>query len=281
MDVTTKELEAILKYKTNKGATVIQQNSRFVGYSARVTSHQDVRQVYKKIKMCQPNARHVVCAYSIEGHPEYYGNDFHDDGEPGAGRQILKYMTDENIKNTAIFVARRYGGVRMGPDRFECYVEAAKASLTIKEIPSNNDASPTPAPKKKPRIEVGNRETAEVRNDESNTDEDDNKIPVQSTKPVKKHVNHQIRGRSYNPRGRPEQRPTNLPRRESAAYLPKSTGATRRPQRRPYFYHRQAGPRYHRGNPRGGYSYDYMSQTEDWSGPYNGAFDRMSQEDVL
>ena len=35
-------------------------------------------------------------------------------------------MKKQNLKNRVIFVSRKYGGVRMGADRFECYLSAAK-----------------------------------------------------------------------------------------------------------------------------------------------------------
>ena len=95
VDVSTDQLEKILKYKTQKGGTIIQQGSRFTAYIADVRNYQQIRDVYKKMKMIQPNARHIVCSYILQDEPEHCGQDFHDDGEPGAGRIILRYMKED------------------------------------------------------------------------------------------------------------------------------------------------------------------------------------------
>ena len=61
-----------------------------------------------------------------------YNQDFCDDGEPGAGRNILNTLMYNSYNNVVVFVARRYGGIKMGANRFECYREAALTAL--KEI---------------------------------------------------------------------------------------------------------------------------------------------------
>ena len=42
---------------------------------------------------------------------------YHDDGELGAGRRLLKYMRDNQIINAAFIVTRWMGG-HIGPQRF-------------------------------------------------------------------------------------------------------------------------------------------------------------------
>ena len=129
------DLERILKLKIKKDAEIKQENSTFSAYTCAVKTHQEIRELYIKLKMCQPGARHIVCAYRIN-HPEkQHSDDYQDDGEPGAGRSILKLMEDNNISNQVVFVARRYGGIRMGADRFQCYVQSAKAALLTHNLP--------------------------------------------------------------------------------------------------------------------------------------------------
>ena len=91
-----------------------------------IESHDQIDELYLKMKMIQPNARHIVCAYWIDGfEPISQAQDYHDDGEPMAGRQLLDILIKDNLKNRVIFVARRYGGIKMGPERFDCYKKAA------------------------------------------------------------------------------------------------------------------------------------------------------------
>ena len=153
------ELEHILKINLKKNAELSQDNSIFSAYVGTARSHKGIRDVYRKMKLIQPGARHIVCAYYIDHPDEYYSQDFQDDGEPGAGRVLLKILTQNNLKNHVIFVARKYGGIRMGPERFQCYAESAKAALisagiqiniaeksrqsTNKDIPEHENANRT------------------------------------------------------------------------------------------------------------------------------------------
>ena len=131
IDVTPEEMENILRAKTIKGDTLKKQESEFTAYMASVESFQDIQTVYKKIKMLKPDARHVCCSYRLSDPdiPDHIANDFQDDGEPGAGRVLLDLLEYKQCKDVAVFVARKYGGVRMGVDRLTLYQKAAKSAL--------------------------------------------------------------------------------------------------------------------------------------------------------
>ena len=47
----------------------------------------------------------------------------------GGGRTLLEYMHEYDLKKRTIFVIRKYGGVRMGIDRFTCYKIAANDAV--------------------------------------------------------------------------------------------------------------------------------------------------------
>ena len=130
------ELEKVLKMDTHKGPSVEQHRSKFTAHIASVKSHQQIRQIYKKMRLLHPEARHIVCAYWLEGGDTVYNQSFHDDQEPGAGRVLLKFLRENNLEGQVVFVARRYGGIRMGNDRFVCYQEAAKAAFGLNRAPS-------------------------------------------------------------------------------------------------------------------------------------------------
>ena len=123
------DLERTLKLKIKKEAEITQDNSIFSAYTAEARSHSEIRDMFCKLKLCQPGARHIVCAYYIDHEEEHYAKDYHDDNEPGAGRVLLNLLVKNELKNRVIFVARKYGGIRMGADRFQCYAESAKAAL--------------------------------------------------------------------------------------------------------------------------------------------------------
>ena len=100
----------------------------FIGYTAEVGSHQDVRDIYKRLKLTEPNARHIVCAYRLPGTP-HLANNFHDDGEPGSGRSLLSFLEEHKLEYRAVFVVRRYGGIKLGSDRFNMYIQAARLAI--------------------------------------------------------------------------------------------------------------------------------------------------------
>ena len=114
-------------------------------------------------------ARHIVCAYWIDG-PAHTSQDFCDDGEPGAGRALLEILRNQNMKNKVIFVTRKYGGVKMGSSRFECY--RAAAEVVLKAHPWNEilsikqqwtDAAPKGPKYQKPQSQPKADQTSEKR----------------------------------------------------------------------------------------------------------------------
>ena len=133
VDVTPEQMDEILQFKTVRGDSFTSQNSFFLGYAAKTQSFDDINMAYRKIKMLKPDARHVVCAYSLQDQtlPYHIANDYQDDGEPGAGRILLGILQAKNMSNTAIFVARKFGGIRMGAERFDQYGKAAKSALGV------------------------------------------------------------------------------------------------------------------------------------------------------
>ena len=131
VDVNPTRMKHILDMPLVQHGRITQEMSTFEAYTTSVNSYKDIRDLYIKVKLLQPGARHVICAYWIDGAEPHYCKDFCDDGEPSAGRKLLQYMTEKELKCRVIFVARKYGGIRMGPDRFECY--RAAADIVVKQ----------------------------------------------------------------------------------------------------------------------------------------------------
>ena len=102
VDMSSKELKAILDMDILQSGKVTQDKSIFQGYIASVSNHQQIRDLYVKTRMLQPTARHVVCAYIIKGEQTHYCQDYCDDGEPGAGRHLLEFMTQNNLQSKVI-----------------------------------------------------------------------------------------------------------------------------------------------------------------------------------
>ena len=129
INITPSDLSYIMSLSIGQGDNIMQDGNIFKGYTAPVSNYTEIRNLYIKMKLCFPSAKHIVCAYYIPGKELHYNCDYSDDGEYGAGRQILKVMTDSNLISRVIFVTRMAGSVKMGPARHECYMEAAKSAV--------------------------------------------------------------------------------------------------------------------------------------------------------
>ena len=128
VDISPQQLEKILQLQIHQTGRVSQDGSVFEAYTASVQTHQQVRELYIKLKLMQPLAKHTVCAYWVEG-PLHTSRDYCDDGEPAAGKVVMDIMIQQNFKNRVVFVTRKYGGQKIGSSRFECYKAAAEVVL--------------------------------------------------------------------------------------------------------------------------------------------------------
>ena len=129
-------LKKLFSKPTTKGDEIQCEGSIFTGYTEAVSNHQQIRDLYVKLKLLVPEAKHIVCAYWVPHQEEYYALDYHDDGEPTAGRILMDFLKVNNLQNRCIFVARRYGGSKIGTERFQCYLDAANTAV---QKGSNNE----------------------------------------------------------------------------------------------------------------------------------------------
>ena len=124
------ELHEIQKIDFNRGDEFQKEGSKFVTYVAKAENGQQIRRMYVKMKIIQPAARHIPCAYWLPGEQQKYLNQsFVDDGEPGSGRVLLDILKDKNMEGYVVFGVRKYGGTKIGADRFTCYAMATYSAL--------------------------------------------------------------------------------------------------------------------------------------------------------
>lgn len=128
----------IEEYKTlgQQGkAEVVIEKSRFIGFSAPVSSEEDAFEFIKKIKNMHNDATHNVSAYMIG-----MGNEiqrYNDDGEPTgtAGLPILEVMKKENLRNSVIVVTRYFGGIKLGAGGLiRAYTKGAKIAIEAGQV---------------------------------------------------------------------------------------------------------------------------------------------------
>jgi uncharacterized YigZ family protein len=123
----TVEKESIAEFKD--------RGSRFLAYAFPITSADEFKKRLKELKEEHPKAVHHCFAYRIGTD----GNNFRssDDGEPSgsAGRPILGQIDSKELTNTAIIVARYFGGTLLGvPGLINAYKTAASFALQVNPI---------------------------------------------------------------------------------------------------------------------------------------------------
>ena len=119
------EAEKILDIPVEASQMQQEKGSAYYGYTANVSSRNNVRDLYQKIKLWHPEADHVMMAVKL-------GNDYYscDDGEFNAGIKLQKGLEKRGTgKDQVVFVAREYGQVRLGPRRFHIMQTVATEAL--------------------------------------------------------------------------------------------------------------------------------------------------------
>lgn len=101
------------------GKSMEDNGNRFEAHSTAVDSYEQVRRSIIEIMRIDgvPSATHNVCAYRFVSSDVTIHEGFDDDGEHGAGRQLLRTLTDNEVKNALVVVSQWYGS-KIGPRRF-------------------------------------------------------------------------------------------------------------------------------------------------------------------
>ncbi|KAI0978483.1 hypothetical protein GJ496_008267 [Pomphorhynchus laevis] len=132
----------VKEIEINHGELMHDRKSIFQAHLAKVDSKDDIQQVLdtllsnKKIA----TATHNVYAYRIE-QPKCYVEDCHDDGEAGAGSNMLRLLNILKVCNVLIVVTRWYGGINLGPDRFRDYNRCCRQLLEDHNLISESQKS--------------------------------------------------------------------------------------------------------------------------------------------
>lgn len=71
-----------------------------------------------------PSYDHIMMVYRIDGSTGYQ-----DDGEHASGIKIHAKLLEKKCQDIAVFVARDFGGIHMGPRRFDCIIAVAEKAI--------------------------------------------------------------------------------------------------------------------------------------------------------
>ena len=131
LDLTTEEYDRIMDISVTTGPRVRIENDIFMAFSCDATDHKVIRDVYTKLKLSYARAKHIVCAYNLEGKSPHYDHDHADDGEHGAGRIILDILKSNQIKQKAVFIARFSRDGKIGGKRTKGYTDAVQKLFEV------------------------------------------------------------------------------------------------------------------------------------------------------
>ena len=112
------------KINLHHSDTFSEKSSKFTGYAVRVNNVTEIKNAYLKVKQLNPDADHIMLSYILK-----HKTGHHDNGEHKASRCMLQIQLDRNSASTAVFIARVYGGVPIGPKRFILIEKAARDAL--------------------------------------------------------------------------------------------------------------------------------------------------------
>ncbi len=101
--------------KTNDFEYLVKK-SRFIAFLYSVYKEDDISKIYDELKTANPKANHVCYAFRIFDEKETIVYRFSDDGEPtgSAGKPIYNHIEGNGLINSAVFVVRYFGGIKLG-----------------------------------------------------------------------------------------------------------------------------------------------------------------------
>lgn len=114
-------------YPVSQGQFTIEiQKSKFISTLHQVKTINEIKSILKELQKSNPQARHIVYAYTLGKSGEILGKN--DDGEPSgtAGNPTLTILTSHECTGALITTVRYFGGIKLGSGGLtRAYSEAA------------------------------------------------------------------------------------------------------------------------------------------------------------
>ena len=119
-------------------STITKKKSTFVARACTVTSPVHAQACITRLLENDKHATratHTITAYrvrtpsAVKMIDEVLYEDCDDDGEHAAGGRLLRLLQVMNVWNVLVIVSRWYGGVKLGPDRFNIINEVAREAV--------------------------------------------------------------------------------------------------------------------------------------------------------
>lgn len=140
--------QQITAFKGNlfRTESIVERKSEFIGYSASITSPDQVPSVLSLILSDKRVARAthpIINAWVCKTDDGVVHRDCDDDGETAAGGRLAHLLSILELENVIVVVTRWYGGVHLGPDRFKLINRAAREALDLGGFVGKNGGEDT------------------------------------------------------------------------------------------------------------------------------------------
>ena len=128
LSMDDEEIDKIMKIPIVSSKEIRKSGSTFIGYTVEVKTYEEIEKAYLKMKLLYADARHITCAFVLQGKDTFYCRDYCDDDEHGLGRQLLQLLSTNKIECRAVFVIRYYEK-KIGPDRYTLAKKVATEAI--------------------------------------------------------------------------------------------------------------------------------------------------------
>lgn len=130
MDPVELKMVRALNSKILETRPINVQNSQFIGFAFRAHSTLEVNRAYKAIALRFPSVDHIMMAYGLKEDDQLKIGHC-DDGEFSGGNCIQQTLKEMKVRNTAVFIVRKYGGIHLGFERFATIQKVTKEALKL------------------------------------------------------------------------------------------------------------------------------------------------------
>lgn len=171
LKLTDPEIEDINAIKLTEGVIEEYGDCTFRAYAVSASTHQEVNEAYKKMKLMHGEATHIACAYNLKKVPPPYNIDGCDDSEYGAARVLLQQIQEEGVADVAVFMVRYFGGKKLGPVRFDLIKKVSTSAIILWQV-SLQDQHPSGDPWEQQAREFEEEQRRMQHSSEKGSDED-------------------------------------------------------------------------------------------------------------
>lgn len=130
MDAIELKMVKALGSKIKEAKPIASKNSQFVGLAVKIHSVEEMNRAYKAVALRYPSVDHIMAAYAFKENSTIKMGSC-DDMEYGGANTILNILKENKVKDTGIFVVRKYGGIHLGYERFTTIRAASLEALKL------------------------------------------------------------------------------------------------------------------------------------------------------